>query len=188
MKDLSSLIDFIKENVSLKDILVRKGKIRGTLPEEQFSCMFHGADRKKSSRYYKETDTAYCWVCKKKWDVISFIQEMEGMTFPQALKYIVGAYNLDTSRLPDTPEAEVKRITAREKVRIDDRKLSIEKLSQAIASVRDELPPETYDKIVHSFMVLKYQVSDEKFQEMFCKLRDAMLRVFEKASAEMKRG
>jgi hypothetical protein len=151
--------------------------------------MFHGADRKKSARYYKETDTAYCWVCKKKWDVISFTQEMEGMSFPQALKHIVSTNKLDISKLPDAPEAEAQRIRVREVVKVDERKLSIERLSQAITAIRDEVPPESYDKFVFSFMALKYLISDEKFKEMYIKLREAMLRVIQRAaSLEAKRG
>jgi len=180
MKDLSSLIEHIKNNVSLRDMLVAKNRIRGGLSEEQFSCPFHGADRKKSARYYKHTDTAYCWVCKEKWDVISYTQKDEEMSFAQAINYLIREYRIDISKLPDAPEAEAERIKAKDVIKIDARKLSVEKLSQAIQAVREEIPAATYDKFVYTYMMLKYVVPDEKFQETYNKFKEAMLRVFSK--------
>ena len=63
MKDLDSIKDIIKAHVKLGDLLKQDHHIYGGQNEEQFSCPFHGADKKKSSRYYAETDSAYCWVC-----------------------------------------------------------------------------------------------------------------------------
>jgi len=180
MKDLTSIIELIKERVTLKEILVSKRCITGSLSEEQFSCLFHGADRKKSCRYYEETDTAYCWVCKDKWDVISFSQKLEEMTFPQTINYLIKTYRIDVSKLPDAPEAEIIRIKNREVVKVDDRKLKIEKISGVISSVRDELPTNTYTKLVYTFMMLKYAVSEDKFQKNFDQFKEAMLRVFKK--------
>lgn len=180
MKDLASVISLIKSQVSLQKILVDKRVISGSLSEEQFGCLFHGADRKKSCRYYKETDTAYCWVCKEKWDVISFYQKLEQMSFSQVIAHLIKVYRIDTTKLPDAPEAEVLKIKNREVVRIDDRKLKLEKLSQIINSVKDELPGETYVKFVYTYMMLKYNVSDDKFLDTFEKFKAAMLRVFNK--------
>jgi DNA primase len=180
MKDLNSVIDLVKERVSLREILVAQGKITGSGSEEQFSCLFHGVDRKKSSRYYRETDTAYCWVCKEKWDVISFCQKLEQMTFHQALNYLIKTYKIDISRLPDAAEAEILKIQKREIVKIDERRFSTEKLYEAINAVRDEVAFDTYTKFVYTYMMLKYAIPDEKFKEMFEKFKEKMLAVFEK--------
>ena len=184
MKDLESLKDLIKEQVSLGKLLVRKGRIRGTLSEEQFSCMFHGADRKKSCRYYKETDTAYCWVCKEKWDVISFVQRLEGMSFMQAVNYLVSEHRIDTSRLPDAAEAQISKIRCREEVKIDQKKLKIERLSAAVNAVRDDIPMSSYARIVHAFMLIKYLVPDEKFEDGYASFRQAMLNVLNRNKTE----
>jgi DNA primase len=180
VKDLDSVIALVKERVSLREMLVSKGRISGSLSEEQFACMFHGVDRKKSCRYYKETDTAYCWVCKEKWDVISFCQRLEQMTFPQAINHLIKIHRIDTSKLPDAPEAEVMKIRNREVVKIDLRRFNLDKMSQAIQTVRTEIAPGTYEKFVYTYMVLKYIVPEEKFKEMYDKFREAMLRVFRK--------
>jgi DNA primase len=180
MKDLASVIELVKGQVLLRDILTARGSITGTLQEEQFSCVFHGVDRKKSSRYYRETDTAYCWVCKEKWDVISFVQRMEQMTFPQAINYLIKENRIDISKLPDAPEAEAQRIKNREIVKVDERKLSMEKMAQAIHAIHNEISFDTYTRFVYSFMMLKYVIPDDKFKETFDKFREAMVRVIKK--------
>ena len=178
MKDLASVIALVKERASLKEILVSKGSITGSLSEEQFSCLFHGADLKKSCRYYEETDTAYCWVCKEKWDVISFCQRLEQMTFPQAINYLIKTYKIDVSGLPNAPEAEISRITSKDIVKLNERAHSIDKVSGILQSVRDEIPYETYARLVYTFMMLKYVVPDESFKDTMEKFRATMLRVF----------
>lgn len=184
MKDLQSLLEHIRANVSLGDLLVRKDKIRGAVSEEQFGCMFHGADRKKSARYYRETDTAYCWVCKEKWDIISFTQRLESLSFAQTINYLVKSHGLDISKLPEAPDAEVARIKTRKVVKINNRKLVVDKLLQAITAIQNDVAAETYNKFVYTYMMLKYVVPDEKFQETFEKFRDAMLRVLNKQKME----
>jgi DNA primase len=184
MKDTESLIALIKEHVNLGEILKGKKRITNAISEEQFSCLFHGVDRKKSARYYKDTDTAYCWVCKEKWDVISFVRKMEGLGFYETLSFLIRVYGIDISKLPDAPEAELKRLKEKSVAKVDNRKLSIEKLKQAILTVRNDVPAGTYDKFVYSYMMLKYLVSDEKFSESFSKFREAVLRVFKNIGAK----
>ena len=102
------------------------------------------------------------------------------MTFPQALNHLIKTYRIDTSKLPDAPEAEVMKIRSREVTKIDPRRFSLEKMSQAIQTVRDEIADDTYAKFVYTYMMLKYVVPDEKFKEMYDKFRGAVLKVFEK--------
>lgn len=178
MKDLASVIALVKERASLKELLVSKGSISGGQSEEQFGCLFHGVDQKKSCRYYEETDTAYCWVCKEKWDVISFCERLEQMSFHQALNYLIKLHKIDISGLPNAPEAEIARIKSKEVVKINERVQSLEKVSGILHSVRDELPSESYTRLVYTFMMLKYVVSDDSFGDLMGKYRETMLRVF----------
>jgi DNA primase len=67
---------------------------------EQIHCPFHGADINKSARVYPETDTVYCFTCDKKWNVISFVQEQEELTFVEALRFIRTHWNITIS-MPD---------------------------------------------------------------------------------------
>lgn len=186
MKDTESLTALIKEHVKLGEILKEKKRITNAISEEQFSCLFHGVDRKKSARYYRDTDTAYCWVCKEKWDVISFVRKMEGLGFYETLSFLIKLYDIDTSKLPDAPEAALQKLKEKPVARVNNRKLSIEKLKQAILTVKDDMPAGTYDKFVYSYMMLRYLVSDEKFSESFSKFREAVLRVFNPTASPKK--
>jgi DNA primase len=180
MKDIESVKSLIKEHVSLGELLKADGRITNSLDEEQFSCTFHGIDRKKSARYYRTTDTAYCWVCKEKWDAISYIRKKEGTSFGETINRIVKDYSIDISKLPEATEEHVRKLQEKTAPKIDNRKLATERLRQAILSVKGELKTETYSRFVYAYMVLKYMVPDNKFEEQCVKLKSGMLRVFEK--------
>lgn len=180
MKDLESLKTIIKEHVSLGDLLKQDGRITNLLDEEQFSCKFHGMDMKKSARYYRNTDKCYCWVCKKALDVISYVQQRDGLTFNEAIKFFINEYHIDISHLPESTEENIKRTRNIIKSKVDNRKLIIEKLKQAILSVREEIEYPTYLKFVYSYMLLNYVIPEEKFEEQYKKLKGGMLKVFNK--------
>jgi len=180
MKDIESLKKLIKQHVSLGELLKIDGRITNSQEEEQFGCNFHGVDRKKSARYYRVTDTAYCWVCKEKWDAISYLQKKEGMGFGETINYIIKTYNVDVSVLPEATEEHVRKIQQRIEPKVDNKKLALEKISQAITVVRNDVEFPTYAKMVYAFMVLKYAVPEEEFLEQCTKLKNGMLRVFER--------
>jgi len=179
MKDTESVKNAIKDRVTLGDLLRKDVGITNAQTEEQFSCPFHGRDVKKSCRYYQETDTAYCWVCKEKWDIFSYVSKKHDMSFTQAVSALIKAYRVDISKLPDAIEGahqrnkEIKRAN----VKVNPVKLKIEKLSQAISAIRDEIDPEKYKKIVFSFVSLKYMTPDEKKDSTSEKLKEAILRL-----------
>lgn len=180
MKDLDSLKNLIKQHVSLGELLRIDGRITNSQEEEQFACNFHGVDRKKSARYYRITDTAYCWVCKEKWDVISYVRRKEGMGFGEAINHLVKEYSIDTSVLPEATEEHVQKIQKISQPKVDNKKLALEKFSQAIRVVREDVDFPTYLKMVYAFMSLKYNVPEEKFLEQSEQLKKGMLRVFER--------
>ena len=178
MKDIEDIKDAIRSKVSLGDMLQTEGFITGLIDEEQLSCPFHGADRKKSARYYRDTDTAYCWVCKEKWDVISYIRKKEGLDFKQVIPYMLDRYHIDITHLPDALENEVLTVTQRSAPKLNDRKYKIEKIRQAIDLAREDLKYETYLKFIYLYMMLKYAVSEDKFDEQFELLKAGMKKVF----------
>jgi len=177
MKDLEALKARIAEYVTLGDLLESDGKITGSLSEEQYSCTFHGEDRKKSARYYRETDSCYCWTCKRRWDIYSYLQQKEAMTFFQVLDYLVKTYAIKTKDLPDAvEEAQKKRVEA-PRVKISNSKLAVETLSAAILKLRGEIPDERYEKIVFAFMLLKHATSEENLVQGSESLRQGILKV-----------
>lgn len=187
MKDLESTKNLIRQHVTLGNLLQRRGLIIGGMDEEQFSCVFHGADQKKSARYYGETDTAYCWVCKEKWDIFSFTAKLEGMTFSQVLRHYIKLYRIDISKLPESMEATIqKKIQARKVPTLDMRKKRIENLKSALTISKDKIEDSTYDKLVYSYMMLKFAVPEDQFEQSYADLKNAMLRVFSRIKAEGK--
>lgn len=47
-------------------------------------CPFH-ADKAPSMKLYSN-NTVHCFSCQKSWDTIAFIRELEGLSFPDAVK------------------------------------------------------------------------------------------------------
>lgn len=108
MKDLNRLKNFVLEKADftrvLSDYKVNFMYDPQKFEETQLRCPFHGKDNKPSARYYKETQSLFCWVCYKRWNVITFIMEKEGINFSSALKFLVNKYKIDISSIPDEPE------------------------------------------------------------------------------------
>jgi hypothetical protein len=114
-------IDNIHSHVTAYDVL-RQGGVelyKSEGEEEQFSCPFHGEDRKPSARVYPadgdRPSHAWCFVCREKnWDAIGLWRKFNGgedKTFGQVLSEIERSYGLSTPDLPleavlDTPQVD----------------------------------------------------------------------------------
>jgi len=110
----------IHQRVSAYEVLVHHGvNLRsGGTREEQFSCPFHGQDRKPSARVYPEDarspSHAWCFVCQERWDSIAIWRKFNGgedKPFSRALMEMEQAYGLETPKLPkdltfETPEVD----------------------------------------------------------------------------------
>lgn len=175
MKDLEAVKDAIKARAKLGEVLRNKKLISYGMEEEQFSCPFHGVDRKPSARYYKLTDSAHCFTCHESWDIFSYTMKDEVMSFREAVNSLIKRYHVDLSKLPDIAESSQTRKFGRDRVKVDNRKLHTEKIQQAIQALRDELDFEKYRKMVFAFMLLKHTIPDEKFEVSAVKLKDAIL-------------
>ena len=62
---------------------------------EQIHCPFHYPDTNRSCRVYPETDSLYCFVCDKTWDVIEFIKDKEELSFGAACAFIMSRYDVE---------------------------------------------------------------------------------------------
>jgi len=104
-------IENIHEQITVYDVLRHVGadlRQTGSDDEEQFSCPFHGADRKPSARVYPEEGQskshAWCYVCQERWDAISVWQKAysgdgEG-GFTRSLLGIEQAFGLTVPEMP----------------------------------------------------------------------------------------
>jgi hypothetical protein len=113
MKNPVKLKELILSKVDLADVMqhydVKFAYNPKFADEAQFSCPFHGKDNKPSARYYRSTQTCYCWVCRKKRDVVSFIKDKKSLSFKGAMAYLIDWYKIDTSSISDDPEFEMKK-------------------------------------------------------------------------------
>lgn len=77
-------IERIKQETSIVDLIGRYVKLRTSGNTLLGRCPFHN-DRTPSLAVYPNTRTFYCFACLKHGDVISFVQEIEHLSFGQAL-------------------------------------------------------------------------------------------------------
>lgn len=180
MKDLDSLKNLIKQHVSLGDLLRVEGKITGLVEEEQFSCTFHGRDQKKSARYYQETDTAYCWVCKEVWDLFSYTQKKEGISFGEVLRQYVREYKIDISVLPNTIEVNRQKFIQKRAPKVDNKAMALERLAQVLGMMKDDLPLDSYNRLVYGYIIMKYVIEEDKFDESYQGMKETLKTVISK--------
>jgi len=118
--------------------------------EAQMHCPFHGVDRKPSARYYRATQSMFCWKCHKRWDVISFIMEKEGFNFGEALRYIVSRFNIDLSLIPEDPE--MKQV----KVQTSETSIKFLSFTNTLRGMRGKVDFEKYRVLCAAFTMARY--------------------------------
>ena len=159
MKDLTKLQELINSKIKLADIMVSYNVEFQYDPrlasEVQCKCPFHGRDTKPSARLYNGTNTFFCWVCRKTWDVVSFIQEKENFYYKQAIFYILNRFRIDTSSIPDTPQLDFREETIVQ----EDKRVSFHNIYTNILNLRKKIPFEKYRILCAGYLMVKYQDS-----------------------------
>lgn len=179
MKDLQALKEHIQSQVSLKEILVNEGIISGLDSEEQIHCPFHGADRKKSARYYEKSDSFYCWVCKKTWDIFSYLSDKKGVGFKEVLSELISTHRIDISSVPDALDVSVNsKIKQQEAVSTNAYDKYLMQLKDTLLKLRPRIEdPNKYGALVYSYMVMKKIIPLDKFNENAEKMNAALIRI-----------
>ena len=81
--------------------------------EEQFSCPFHGQDRKPSARVYpsdgQRPSHVWCFVCQEHWDAITLYRKFtdDAMPFNQVLAAMERDYGIAVPEAPRVPTDHV---------------------------------------------------------------------------------
>jgi DNA primase len=78
-------IQRIKREVALVDVVAHYVTLRASGANLVAQCPFH-KDKIPSFTVYPASDTFYCFGCRAHGDVISFVQRVEHMRFPEALE------------------------------------------------------------------------------------------------------
>lgn len=132
-------VDNIHRHVTVFDILRRNGvELKQVTDDqtEQFSCPFHGVDRKPSARVYPESPQspshAWCFVCQERWDAISLWRKFnagEDKPFSRILSEIEKFYQLTVPPIPKVAFADQE----------DDKAVALEDFERRIAAVERRL-------------------------------------------------
>lgn len=179
MKNIEDVKVEISKYVKLGNILRETGVIRTDMDEEQFSCPFHGKDTKPSARYYKSTDSCYCFFCHKSWDLYSFLMQRDTATFKEVVNTLIKHYKIDLSKLPEAiVSAGRKSFTGKKDAGVNEEKLFIIKAGTMISGMRGKVEVEKYRRIVFAYLLLKYSTSDDMFREKALKLKEVLVRLY----------
>ena len=88
----------LKDQISIFDVLdLYNIEYRYKDVEVQFPCPLHGdgSDKSFSARAYQDTDTTYCWACKKVRDQIQWVRDFEGTSFSETIKILEQKFNIE---------------------------------------------------------------------------------------------
>ena len=86
----------IKEQVGIYAVLADYHvEFYGGGTPEQIHCPFHYPDTNRSCRVYPDTDSLYCFVCDKTWDVVEFVKDKEELSFGAAVAFVKSRYGVE---------------------------------------------------------------------------------------------
>lgn len=168
----------IKDFVTCANILEHYGvDLLYTEAEVQYRCPLHGdgIDKKKSARYYPETDSTYCWGCHQYRDHFGLVMDFEDCSFPKSLSIIEKKWEIDD--VPDiyefTNSSEEKKQKFQsnleneldeifqEENSIMDQFYSLErKIDRFIDEYREKIEMETALKIYHAYDHLLFRIKE----------------------------
>ncbi len=105
-------IDKIFETVRVEEIVGDFVELKKAGVNYKGRCPFH--DEKTPSFVVSPTKGIYkCFGCQKGGNSINFIQEVQGVSYPEALRYAADKYNIEIEEQELTPEQE-SRMSAKE--------------------------------------------------------------------------
>lgn len=156
--------DNIKKHVSMRRLIdYYQVPTQGEGEETQVSCCFHGEDEHASARIYS-TNTMYCWVCNKVWDVISFIVDYENKPFKEACTFLEQTFNIPQIDV-DEAYAYDSNIFAPKKEKIRDFEKDFQKINNFLIRNRLLFSLDSYVKHFHHYDMLYNLYKSDKFEE-----------------------
>jgi len=82
-------VDKIKQKIDVVDLISEYVQLKAAGTYHKGLCPFHN-EKTPSFTVSKEKQFFHCFGCSKNGDIFSFIQEIEGMDFAEALRYLAG--------------------------------------------------------------------------------------------------
>ena len=96
------LVEYIKNKVSIIDVVSRRVKLRRVGRDWFGCCPFH---KEKTPSFKADPDSGYyyCFGCGARGDIFNFIMETEKMTFSEALEYLANANGIPVPKKSSVP-------------------------------------------------------------------------------------
>jgi len=152
-------VENIHNQVSAADVLSHHGIVlrKHGNQEEQFSCPFHGEDKKPSARYYPQNRNGlsgvWCFVCREQWDAIGLWKKFNGETkFSELLFHIEKAFGITP------PEAHIPSIEDEYDPLKEEVEDLLEVCENRLREERDRFDMQTHLKLGSILDQLRYAV------------------------------
>ncbi len=115
---MSSTIEQIKNRLNIVDIVGSYLKLEKSGSNFKAKCPFHN---EKTPSFYvsPDRDSYHCFGCGKGGDIISFVQEMEGVEFIEALKILADKAGVKLDKEKTSEKSESEKIRSILKFAID---------------------------------------------------------------------
>lgn len=100
-----AFLDEIRARVPIASVIGRRTKLSRSGRNWKACCPFHG---EKTPSFYVYDDHFHCFGCGAHGDVISFVMQAEGRSFPEAVEQLAGEAGLDMPRQDPRVEARAR--------------------------------------------------------------------------------
>lgn len=161
MKNPQKLRELILKKVDMAQVLLDYNVdfvFNPTLVDEtQLRCPFHGQDNKPSARFYRRTQSMFCWVCYKSWDVIQFIMDKEQLYYIRALLFIIDRYKIDISSISDEPE--LPSLNLINDTAISEKAVETKLIKKKIRGFRGKIEFEKYRALCCAYYMVMFKMS-----------------------------
>ncbi len=101
-------IDRLRDAIDMVDLVGAKTDLRRVGSRFTGLCPFHD-ERTPSFSVNAEEKLFYCFGCQAKGDAIGFVEQAEGLDFPEAVELLAERYGVRLEREDDDPRAEERR-------------------------------------------------------------------------------
>lgn len=167
MKDPQAVRELITSSIALHDLMESVGvHLPQTIKPQQLSCPFHGADVSMSARYYPETNSMYCFACKKSWDPISFWMQYSETKFMEAARQLSVKFRVDMSKLVDIKNISLLKFGKNKSNPVDKRKMALYILEQNLRLVLPIEDPQISAKMLYVLASARHVEDPDSFAKL----------------------
>lgn len=159
-------IDNVKKSVSMRQIIdFFRVACHSTSATTQVHCPFHSKDNHASARIY-DTDTMYCWVCAKSWDVVSFVSDFKNFDFKKSLSFLEDAFNIVKLDVATAYENESFEDYLESSKNLKDYSENFSKIQNKLIQKREYCSFEQYSKLFKFYDNLYSKYSLKNFKNV----------------------